>query len=198
MAAATRGGCFLHILSWDERALGRWERKGHPLSAYRQARPTGPCTYLGMWSWTFLPSAVSANFVSPQAPRVSCRPPTFAIVLEQENGYRISTAIRYPGIRNWLDPSRKLVIPYSGAGLCRLSDRDQRSAGAPMVYTIPCHGIYPTYHGAFYGVLVDAHHQSLYCHHQSLYCHHQRLVTPAVSTMVSWVCVCVCVCKAPI
>ena len=43
---------------------------------------------------------------------------------------------------------------------------------------------HPTYHGAFYGVLVDA-------HHQSLYCHHQRLVTPAVSTMVSWVCVCV-------
>ena len=95
-------------------------RKGHPLSAYRQARPTGLCTYLGMWSWTFLPSAVSANFVSPQAPRVSCRPPTFAIVLEQENGYRISTAIRYLRIRNWLDPSRKLVISLSDAGHCTL------------------------------------------------------------------------------
>ena len=37
------------------------------------------------------------NFVSPQAPRVSCRPPIFAIVLEQENGYRMSTSI---GIQN--------------------------------------------------------------------------------------------------
>ena len=120
MAATTGGGgCFSQLHSWDERALGRWERKGHPRSAYRQARPTGPCTYLGMWSWTFLPPAVSANFVSPQAPRVSCRPPTFAIVLEQENGYRICTTIRYSGIRNWLDPSRKVVISYSGAGLCR-------------------------------------------------------------------------------
>ena len=26
-----------------------------------------------------------------------------------------------------------------------------------MVYTIPSHGTYQAYHGAFYGVLVDAH-----------------------------------------
>ena len=33
------------------------------------------------------------DFLSPQAPRVSCRPPTFAIVLEQENGYRMSISL---------------------------------------------------------------------------------------------------------
>jgi len=89
----------------------------HPLSAYRQGQPAGPCTYFGMWSWTCLPSAVSANFLSPQAPRVSCRPPTFAIVLEQENGCRTSAQL---GIQ-----SKKLGRPEPEAGdflrgLCRI------------------------------------------------------------------------------
>ena len=33
--------------------------------------------------------------------------------------------------------------------LVLIQDGHQGSTGAPMVYTIPCHGIYPTYHGAY-------------------------------------------------
>ena len=45
----------------------------------------------------------------PTAQRVSCRPPRFAIVLEQENDYRMPTTIRCLRIRNCLGPSQKVV-----------------------------------------------------------------------------------------
>ena len=110
---------------------------GQP-QVYPRYTPGLPRVYPGSTPGESSGSTLGIPQVSPKYTRGKPLPPIFCLceLLESvgskgeppladfchrplaKNGYRMSTATRCLGIRNWLDPKRKVVISFAGPGFC--------------------------------------------------------------------------------